>query len=217
MPGWPTRERGGHEHGRPAGPGRLALPFLRGQPRASLRPGRLPRIPPQHPRRDRRPLRGGRHRSGWNWSPSRARARSTALNGRDRTAALSMPPLSRRQYAEMFGPTAGRPGAPGRHRPVRRGRARPDRRGRRLRQRGEVWRRQGDPRRDGRVAGRAGRRLLDLVLTNALLLDPLLGVIKADIGVKHGRIVGIGHAGNPGIQSGLGSALPIRRPAGKTR
>ncbi len=46
---------------------------------------------------------------------------------------------------------------------------------------------------------------LDLVLTNALILDPLLGVIKADIGIKHGRIVGIGHAGNPGIQSGIGS------------
>jgi urease subunit alpha len=49
---------------------------------------------------------------------------------------------------------------------------------------------------------------LDLVVTNALVLDPHLGVVKADIGVKHGRIVGIGHAGNPGIQSGLGSAYP---------
>jgi urease subunit alpha len=49
---------------------------------------------------------------------------------------------------------------------------------------------------------------LDLVITNALILDPLLGIIKADIGVKHGRIVGIGHAGNPGIQSGLGSLYP---------
>jgi urease subunit alpha len=49
---------------------------------------------------------------------------------------------------------------------------------------------------------------LDLVITNALLLDPLLGVIKADLGIKHGRIVGIGHAGNPGIQSGLGSIYP---------
>ncbi|HET6406464.1 MAG TPA: urease subunit alpha, partial [Chthoniobacteraceae bacterium] len=46
---------------------------------------------------------------------------------------------------------------------------------------------------------------LDLVFTNALILDPVLGVIKADIGVKGGRIVGIGHGGNPGIQSGLGS------------
>ncbi len=48
---------------------------------------------------------------------------------------------------------------------------------------------------------------LDLVLTNALIIDPVLGIVKADIGVKYGRIVGIGHAGNPGIQSGLGSAF----------
>jgi len=41
----------------------------------------------------------------------------------------------------------------------------------------------------------------DLVITNALILDAVQGVIKADIGIKHGRIVGIGHAGNPGIQS----------------
>ena len=44
---------------------------------------------------------------------------------------------------------------------------------------------------------------LDLVLTNAVILDPLQGVIKADLGIKNGRIVGIGHAGNPGIQSGI--------------
>jgi urease subunit alpha len=48
---------------------------------------------------------------------------------------------------------------------------------------------------------------LDLVLTNALVIDPILGIIKADIGIKYGRIVGIGHAGNPGIQNGLGSAF----------
>jgi len=48
---------------------------------------------------------------------------------------------------------------------------------------------------------------LDLVLTNALILDAKLGIIKADIGIKNGRIVGVGHAGNPGIQSGLGSAF----------
>ena len=46
---------------------------------------------------------------------------------------------------------------------------------------------------------------LDLIITNALILDPVLGVIKADIGIKHGLIVGLGHGGNPGIQSGLGS------------
>ncbi len=44
---------------------------------------------------------------------------------------------------------------------------------------------------------------LDLVITNAVILDAVQGVIKADIGIKHGRIVGIGHAGNPLIQTGV--------------
>jgi urease subunit alpha len=44
---------------------------------------------------------------------------------------------------------------------------------------------------------------LDLVITNAVILDAVQGVIKADIGVKNGRIVGIGHAGNPLIQNGV--------------
>ncbi len=44
---------------------------------------------------------------------------------------------------------------------------------------------------------------LDLVITNALILDAVQGVIKADIGIKHGRIVGVGHAGNPLIQDGI--------------
>lgn len=56
---------------------------------------------------------------------------------------------------------------------------------------------------------------LDLVITNALILDPVLGVIKADLGIKHGIVVGIGHAGNPGIQSGLGSAYPDPRTGRK--
>ena len=37
---------------------------------------------------------------------------------------------------------------------------------------------------------------LDTVITNALILD-YWGIVKADIGIKHGRIVGIGKAGNP--------------------
>ena len=44
---------------------------------------------------------------------------------------------------------------------------------------------------------------LDLVITNALILDAAQGVIKADIGIKHGRIVAIGHAGNPLLQNGI--------------
>ncbi len=50
---------------------------------------------------------------------------------------------------------------------------------------------------------------LDLVLTNALILDPVLGIIKADIGVKDGRIAGIGHAGNPLIQDGITPGMVI--------
>ncbi|MFZ4595289.1 MAG: urease subunit alpha, partial [Verrucomicrobiaceae bacterium] len=48
---------------------------------------------------------------------------------------------------------------------------------------------------------------LDLVITNALLMDAEVGIIKCDIGIKHGRVVGIGHAGNPCIQSGIGSVF----------
>ena len=48
---------------------------------------------------------------------------------------------------------------------------------------------------------------LDLVITNALILDAVQGVIKADIGIKHGRIAGIGHAGNPLIQDGIGMII----------
>ena len=50
---------------------------------------------------------------------------------------------------------------------------------------------------------------LDLVLTNALILDAVQGVIKADIGVKHGRIAAIGHAGNPLVQSGITPGMTI--------
>ncbi|MCP5488998.1 MAG: urease subunit alpha, partial [Verrucomicrobia bacterium] len=49
---------------------------------------------------------------------------------------------------------------------------------------------------------------LDCVITNALILDPVLGVVKADIGIKKGRIAGIGHAGNPGVQDGIASLIP---------
>lgn len=43
---------------------------------------------------------------------------------------------------------------------------------------------------------------LDLVITNALIVDHW-GVVKGDIGIKNGRIVGIGKAGNPDIQPGV--------------
>ncbi|MEO1331067.1 MAG: urease subunit alpha [Pseudomonadota bacterium] len=44
---------------------------------------------------------------------------------------------------------------------------------------------------------------VDTVITNALIVDAVLGVVKADVGLKDGRIAGIGKAGNPDIQSGV--------------
>ncbi|MEL6384283.1 MAG: urease subunit alpha [Cyanobacteria bacterium J06626_18] len=50
---------------------------------------------------------------------------------------------------------------------------------------------------------------LDLVITNVVLLDPVQGIVKTDIGIKNGRIVGIGKAGNPGIMDGVAPNLII--------
>ena len=44
---------------------------------------------------------------------------------------------------------------------------------------------------------------LDLVITNAIIMDPVLGIIKADIGVRHGHIVAVGKSGNPGVMDGV--------------
>ncbi|HYD47553.1 MAG TPA: urease subunit alpha [Terriglobales bacterium] len=49
---------------------------------------------------------------------------------------------------------------------------------------------------------RTNATTVDLVLTNALIVDHW-GIVKADIGVKNGRIAAIGKAGNPDIQSGV--------------
>jgi urease subunit alpha len=43
---------------------------------------------------------------------------------------------------------------------------------------------------------------VDTVITNALIVDHW-GIVKADIGLKDGRIAGIGKAGNPDIQPGV--------------
>ncbi|WP_139492030.1 urease subunit alpha [Brevibacillus dissolubilis] len=48
----------------------------------------------------------------------------------------------------------------------------------------------------------------DLVITNALILDHW-GIVKADIGVKDGRIVGIGKAGNPDTMEGVAPELIV--------
>lgn len=50
---------------------------------------------------------------------------------------------------------------------------------------------------------------LDLIITNATILDPLLGVIKADVGIKEGKIAGVGHGGNPLIQDGIDPRMVV--------
>ena len=51
-------------------------------------------------------------------------------------------------------------------------------------------------------ATRSGDRVLDTVITNALIIDHW-GIVKADIGLRDGCIVGIGKAGNPDIMDGV--------------
>ncbi|GAC1390595.1 MAG: urease subunit alpha [Variovorax sp.] len=58
--------------------------------------------------------------------------------------------------------------------------------------------------RDGMAQGQRTRAegAVDTVMTNALILDHW-GVVKADIGLKDGRIAAIGKAGNPDVQPGV--------------
>ena len=48
---------------------------------------------------------------------------------------------------------------------------------------------------------------LDLVITNVTIIDAKLGVIKADVGIKDGKIAGIGKAGNPNTIDGVSPEL----------
>jgi urease subunit alpha len=50
---------------------------------------------------------------------------------------------------------------------------------------------------------RASKDCADTVITNALIIDAITGIVKADIGIKAGRISAIGKAGNPDIQPGV--------------
>src|ERR1700687_2147150 len=53
-----------------------------------------------------------------------------------------------------------------------------------------------------------GHGALDLVITNAVILDHW-GIVKADIGIKNGRIVKIGKAGNPDTMDGVDPELVV--------
>jgi urease len=60
----------------------------------------------------------------------------------------------------------------------------------------------------GQASGRSDEECLDLVITNALVID-WSGIYKADIGIKAGFIVGIGKAGNPDVMDGVDQKLVI--------
>ncbi|MDE2253343.1 MAG: urease subunit alpha [Betaproteobacteria bacterium] len=113
-----------------------------------------------------------------------------------------MPTLSRRTYADMFGPTIGdrvrladtellieveddytlRAGGYGE----------------------EVKFGGGKTIRDGMGQGQATRAegAMDMVITNALILDHW-GIVKADVGIRGQRLAAIGKAGNPDVQPGV--------------
>jgi urease subunit alpha len=60
----------------------------------------------------------------------------------------------------------------------------------------------------GQAAGVADRDALDLVITNAVIVD-WTGISKADVGVKDGRIAGIGKAGNPDVMAGVTPGMVV--------
>ncbi|KAF8969103.1 urease [Flammula alnicola] len=60
----------------------------------------------------------------------------------------------------------------------------------------------------GQATNRSSDETLDLVITNALIVD-WSGIYKADIGVKNGVIVGIGKAGNPDVMANVHPSLII--------
>ncbi|KAI7192947.1 urease [Hortaea werneckii] len=60
----------------------------------------------------------------------------------------------------------------------------------------------------GQASGRSSAQCLDLVITNALIVD-WSGIMKADIGIKGGCIVGIGKAGNPDTMDRVNPAMIV--------
>jgi len=60
----------------------------------------------------------------------------------------------------------------------------------------------------GQAAGVSDADALDCVITNALIVD-WTGIRKADVGIKGGRIAGIGKAGNPDVMAGVTPAMVV--------
>jgi urease subunit alpha len=66
--------------------------------------------------------------------------------------------------------------------------------------------------RDGegyRPSSKLSDDILDYVIVNAVIIDAVVGIIKADIGIRDGRIVGIGKAGNPDTMPGITPGMVV--------
>ena len=124
-----------------------------------------------------------------------------------------MATIGRRAYAEIFGPTVGdrvRLADTGllieveQDYTLQAGEGRTDATGNAVGYGEEVKFGGGKTIRDGMAQSQRMRAegAVDCVMTNALILDHS-GIVKADIGLKGGRIVGIGKAGNPDVQPGV--------------
>jgi urease subunit alpha len=48
---------------------------------------------------------------------------------------------------------------------------------------------------------------LDMLISNVIVLDPVLGIVKGDLGIKDGRIAALGKAGNPAVMDGVDPRL----------
>src|SRR5919204_2125437 len=60
----------------------------------------------------------------------------------------------------------------------------------------------------GQRTGAPDREALDLVVTNAVVVD-WTGIYKGDVGVKGGRIAAIGKAGNPDVMAGVTPGMVV--------
>lgn len=115
-----------------------------------------------------------------------------------------MAQMSRRDYAATFGPTQGdmvRLGDTGLLAEIERDYTRYG---------DELTTGAGKVMRDGegfQTTGTQASGALDVVIQNATIIDAVQGIVKADIGIRDGRIVGIGKAGNPDIMEGVDPAL----------
>ncbi|HVI74125.1 MAG TPA: urease subunit alpha [Anaeromyxobacteraceae bacterium] len=110
--------------------------------------------------------------------------------------------LERRRYAELYGPTTGdriRLGDTALVLEVERDLATPG---------DECKFGGGKVLRDGMGQAAAADDALDLVITNALVVDHT-GIFKADVGVRGGLIAGIGKAGNPDVMAGVTPGMVV--------